>query len=123
MRTLAAAAAILGLLTLVTVDASAAQTFYKLTGAEIRAKLSGMEITDGTHWADIYAANGTLISFSMSRRTIGIWRIQGDELCVERGPEDSGCREVWIAGKNVELRRVGSQLPLEGVLQRPTQRR
>ena len=37
---------------------------------------------------------------------------------------ESGCRvEVWVAGKNVELRRAGSQLPLEGVLQRPTQRR
>ena len=104
-------------------EAIAAEKFQKLNGAQIRARLSGMEITDGTHWADVYAADGRVMTYSMGRKTAGTWRVQDNELCVDRGAEDKGCREVWVAGKNVELRRAGSQVPLEGVLQRPAQRR
>jgi hypothetical protein len=80
-------------------------------------------MTDEVHWGDIYAANGTLTTYSMGRKTVGEWRVQGNELCLDRGPDDSGCYQVWMAGKNVELRRAGSQLPLEGVLERLRERR
>src|SRR5712671_633321 len=33
--------------------ADAAEKFQKLSGAQIRARLAGMEITDETHWADV----------------------------------------------------------------------
>lgn len=104
------------------VAAEAAQKFQRLTGPQIRTRFSGMEMTDEVHWGDVYAANGTLTTYSMGRKTVGKWRVQGSELCLDRGQDDSGCYEVWMAGKKVELRRAGSQLPLEGVLQRPRAR-
>jgi len=103
--------------------ADAAEKFQKLPGAQIRARLAGMEITDETHWADVFAADGTLTSYSMGRKGNGKWRVQKDELCIDRGKDDGGCYQVWLSGKNVELRREGSTLPLEGVLQKQSARR
>jgi len=103
--------------------ADAAEKFQKLSGAQIRARLAGMEITDETHWADVFAADGTLTSYSMGRKSSGKWRVQKDELCVDRGKDDGGCYQVWISGKKVELRREGSTLPFEGILQKQSARR
>jgi hypothetical protein len=82
-----------------------------------------MEITDEVHWGDVFERNGTLVSYSMSRKRVGTWKVQKDELCLERGQDDGGCYQVWLSGKKVELRREGSSLPLEGVLQKPKERR
>jgi hypothetical protein len=101
----------------------AAEKFQKLGGSQIRARLAGMEITDEAHWADVFAANGTLTSYSMGRKSTGKWHVQKDELCIDRGKEDGGCYQVWLSGKKVELRREGSGLPLEGVLQKQSVRR
>jgi hypothetical protein len=101
----------------------AAEKFQKLSGQQIRAKLAGMEITDEAHWADVFAANGTLTTYSMGRKSSGKWRVQQDELCIDRGNDDGGCYQVWVSGKKVELRREGSSLPLEGVLQKQSVRR
>src|SRR5882672_7772833 len=101
----------------------AAEKFQKLTGSQIRARLAGMEITDETHWADVFAANGTLTTYSMGRKSSGKWRVQKNELCIDRGQDDGGCYQVWLSGKKIELRREGSTLPLEGVLQRQSARR
>ena len=103
--------------------AESTERFQRLTGAQIQARLAGMEITDETHWADVFAANGTLTSYSMSRKTSGKWRVQKDELCIDRGKDEGGCYQVWLAGKKVELRREGSTLPLEGILQKQSTRR
>jgi hypothetical protein len=103
-------------------QARSAEKFQKLSGAQIQARIAGMEITDETHWADVFAANGTLTSYSMGRKSNGKWRVQKDELCIDRGSDDSGCYQVWLAGKKVELRREGSTLPREGVLQRRSAR-
>jgi hypothetical protein len=100
----------------------AEEAFHKLTGAQIRARLAGMEITDEAHWADVFAANGVLTSYSMGRKTIGKWSVQKNELCIDRGNDDGGCYQVWLAGKKIELRREGSTLPLEGLLQKQTVR-
>src|SRR4051794_37745302 len=96
----------------------AAENFQRLSGPQIRAKLAGMEITDEAHWADVFAANGTLTSYSMGRKSIGKWNVQRDELCIGRGNDEAGCYQVWLSGKKVELRREGSSLPMEGVLQK-----
>ncbi len=98
---------------------AAAENFRKLSEAQIRARVAGMEIGDGVHWRDIFERNGSLVSYSMGRKTIGKWRVKSNTLCLDRGNEDSGCYEVWLAGKRVELRREGSKLPLEGDLQKP----
>jgi hypothetical protein len=101
----------------------AAEKFQKLTGAQIQARVAGMEITDEVHWADVFERNGTLVSHSMGRKSSGKWHVQKDELCIDRGADDGACYQVWLAGKKVELRREGSTLPLEGVLQRQSARR
>jgi hypothetical protein len=100
----------------------AAETFQKLSGPQIRAKFVGMEMTDNVHWADVYGANGALKIYSMGRKKDGKWRIEKDELCVDRGPNDGGCYQVWLAGKNVEFRREGLAAILEGILQHPAPR-
>jgi hypothetical protein len=102
--------------------ASGAEHFRRVTGAQISSTFAGMEMTDGVHWADLYERSGKLSGFSMGRKTAGRWRVQKDQLCLDREKEEQGCYQVWISGKNVELRRPGSNLPQEGVLQRPVHR-
>ena len=121
-RPAAAMVAIAGVLTF-ELPVEAAEKFQKLSGPQIRAKLAGMEITDEAHWADVFAANGTLTSYSMSRKKSGKWHVQKDELCIDRGDDNGGCSQVWLSGRKVELRREGSSLPLEGVLQKQSSRR
>jgi len=103
----------------------AAEKFTKISGAQIKTRLAGMEITDEVHWADVFAANGTLTSYSMGRKKIGKWNVQKDELCIDRGADDDGaiCYQVWLSGNKIELRREGSTIPFEGVLQKQTVRR
>src|SRR5258708_1546730 len=104
------------------VNGFSAEKFQKLTGSQIRAKFIGMEMTDNVHWADVYGSNGELKIYSMGRKKDGKWRVEKDELCVDRGKDDGGCYQVWAAGKNVELRREGLPALFEGILQRPAAR-
>jgi hypothetical protein len=121
-RMTAIAITMLGAVVLASV-AEAQEKFQRLTGAQIQARFAGMEVTDEVHWGDVYETNGTLKTYSMGRKTVGKWRVQKNELCLDRGKEEQGCYEVWISEKKVELRRPGSDLSLEGVLQRPADRR
>src|SRR5437016_5165831 len=99
----------------------AQEKFQRLNGQQIRVKFVGMELTDESHWGDVFERDGTLRLYSMGHKSVGKWRIQKDQLCLERGSEPGGgCYEVWIAGKKVELRNQFP--PLEGVLQKPTDR-
>jgi hypothetical protein len=100
----------------------AAEKFQKLSGPQIRAKFTGMEMTDSVHFADLFAAGGTLKIFSMGKKKEGTWRVERDELCVDRGKDDGGCYQVWMSGKNVEFRREGLGATLEGTLQHPVPR-
>ena len=120
------AAAVIGLLAAVAfgVRAQAEQKFQKLTGAQIQAKFPGMEVTDEAHWGEVFERNGTLTITSMGHKSIGKWRVQKDQLCLETGKEPGGgCYEVWLSGRNVELRNQTSSTPLEAVLQKPPQGR
>ena len=116
------AAAMVGLLGAVAFGscAEAEQKFRKLTGAQIQAKLAGMELTDEAHWGEVLERNGTLTITSMGHKSIGKWRVQKDQLCLETGKEPgAGCYEVWLSGRNVELRNQTSSTPLEAELQKP----
>jgi len=62
-------------LLVLSLGADAAEKFQKLGGSQIRARLTGMEITDEVHWADVFAANGTLTSYSMGRKKSGKWYV------------------------------------------------
>ena len=101
----------------------AAEKFQKLSGTQIQARLAGMEVSDDVHWRDRYERNGGLTSQSMGRKRTGKWWVEKNELCIDLEKDRGGCYEVWLAGKKVELRREGSNLPLEGVLQKPSVRR
>jgi hypothetical protein len=104
--------------------AAAEQKFQKLTGAQIQAKFPGMELTDEAHWGEVFERNGTLTITSMGHKSTGKWRIQKDQLCLETGNEPGGgCYEVWLSGRNMELRNQTSSVPLEVVLQKPNQGR
>ena len=93
------------------------EKFQKLTGGQIRAKLAGMELTDNVHWRDSYQRNGTVMSASMGHKRTGKWQIEDDQLCIEFEKEPiPTCYDVWLSGKQVELRREGL-LPLQGILE------
>jgi hypothetical protein len=104
---------------------AAAEKFQKLTGAQIRAKVAGMEITDESHWDVVYGRNGSLTSYSMGNKSAGKWSVRNDQLCIELGKDDpgGGCYEVWLSGNKVELRQKNIEEPLEGVLQKPPSNR
>ncbi len=102
-------------------NVSAEEKLQRLTGQQIRTKFAGMELTDEAHWGEVFERNGTLTITSMGHKSVGKWRIQTDQLCLDTGKEPGGgCYEVWVSGKNVELRNQASSVPLEAVLQRRT---
>jgi hypothetical protein len=103
------------------IGAAADDQFKKLSGTEIRARFAGMEFTDQVHWGEVYESSGELKSEEMGTKRTGNWRIQKDQLCTDYGKEvGSSCYDVWMSGKNVQLRnKESSGIPLEGVLERP----
>jgi hypothetical protein len=106
-------------------DSMAAEGFQRLSGAQIRARFAGMQLTDEVHWGEVYAPNGTLTSESMGRKRVGTWRVQNNQLCTDLGKDGgSNCYEVWMSGKKVELRLPEvTDAALEGVLEKPSNRR
>jgi hypothetical protein len=102
-------------------SAAAEEKFHKLNGAQIRAKLVGMEVTDNVHWRDLYERNGSVISSSMGRKRTGRWRVEKDQLCVEFEREMPSCYEVLVSGKRAKLQREGA-FPLEVVIEPPSGR-
>jgi hypothetical protein len=94
----------------------------KLSGAQIRTKFSGMELTDEVHWRYIYDRDGRLRSYSMGTKKIGKLTIEKDELCLYLNEPDDGCYEVSLSGQRIEMKPSGVGLTLEGVLQTPADR-
>ena len=106
----------------------AADSFHKLRDAEIRARLAGMETTDGVHWAEQYMRDGAFKMFSMGKLINGKWSVRKGMLCLDDGKSDLqaplGCKEVWLSGNKIEFRVPDSGLPaFEGVLQKQQPRK
>jgi hypothetical protein len=101
--------------------AFAAEPFRHLNGREIASRFTGMELTDEVHWAYVFERGGHLKSFSMGRAGTGTWKIEKDELRLDRPPDEPRCYEVWTAGRNVQLR-YEPALPEEAILQKPQKR-
>ncbi|MGY8676469.1 hypothetical protein Q2941_01410 [Bradyrhizobium sp. UFLA05-153] len=99
------------------VGSVAAENLRKLSGAQIRAKLSDKEVTDQVHYREVYERDGTFRSYSMGSKKRGKWTIQGDDLCIDLPEPDGGCFEVAAAGKNVVLTPKGLGSPYDGTIQ------
>jgi hypothetical protein len=116
--------AIFSLVICADLSAQSTNKFRRINDAQIRAQFTGMELSDGTHWVDIFSAGGVLTSHSMSKTKAGKWSVKNNELCLDIEKEISSCFEVWLAGKNVQLRHKGSDMAyLEGMLRRPSSQR
>ena len=103
--------------------AAAEEKLQKLSAAQIRSKIVGMELTDKVHWRELYGRGGTVTSDSMGRKRTGKWKVEKDQLCIDFDKDPPAkCYEVWMSGKKVELRREGL-LPLRGVIEQPSGRK
>jgi len=100
----------------------AAESIQKLSGAQIRLKFAGMQLTDEMHWRYVYDRDGRLRSYSMGTKKVGKWAVEKDELCLYLNEPDDGCYEVSRTGERIEMKPVGLGSPLEGVLQAPADR-
>jgi hypothetical protein len=106
----------------VEVDAAAADNVQKLSGKQIRAKFSGMQLTDEVHYRDVYERDGTLRSYAMGTEKTGRWAVEKDQLCLYFKEPDDGCYDVSRAGDRIEMKPSGLGLSIEGILQIPTDR-
>ena len=104
-------------------SAATAGPFRRLLGSELAGRLAGMELTDDVHWAYGFERGGRLRAVSMGTLRTGSWRVRGDELCLDGGPDGARCFQVWAAGDAVELRRDDGSLPDAGTLRKPEVRR
>src|SRR5215203_2245805 len=115
------AAAVAGLVLASTGLTVAAEKFRHLTGAQIRDRFVGMDLSDDVHWRDSYRRDGTLLNQAMGKERSGTWRIENNQLCIDLGKDSGGCYDVWLAGSNVEFRRDGLEGSiLEGRLRKPS---
>lgn len=55
---------------------------HVLSGAELRDRLAGRTITDGTHWSYVLNTDGRVSAIDMGKNRSGVWRISAGELCI-----------------------------------------
>src|SRR5216683_1472958 len=104
------------------VSAVSAENSKKLSRSDIRARFTGMQLTDEVHYRDVYDRDGTLRSYSMGTKKVGKWAVEKDELCQYFKEPDDGCYEVSFSGNRIEMKPSGLGLTIEGILQAPTDR-
>ncbi len=76
-------------------------------------------LTDQVHWSYHFKANGVLDAIDLGETKHGIWRLSGNDLCLDfkqKRKVESDCYEVWLAGNKVRLLRDGVEI-LEGFLE------
>ena len=95
----------------------AAASLQRLSGAQIRAKFGGMQLTDEVHYRLVYERDGTLRSVAMGVKKRGKWVIDKDQLCLYLQESDDGCYDVALSGKTFTLTPAGLGSPLDGILQ------
>ena len=89
----------------------ATETFRKLSGSQIRARLAGMEVTDEVHWRDYYLRDGSFKSRSMGLTRVGKWRVEDDELCLDLEDQADSAKRL---GEACERRASQADAELEG---------
>ena len=95
----------------------AAENLRKLSGAQIRAKFVGMQLTDEVHYRFAYERDGTLRSFAMGVKKRGKRVIDKDQLCLYLEEPDDGCYDVALSGETFTLTPAGLGSPLDGVIE------
>jgi hypothetical protein len=106
--------------------AAAEEVFKKLSGAQIRAEFTGMQLTDGAHWGESYQPGGRLVTEEdRQQKSTGTWGVENDRLCTDLGKDvGRSCYEVWMSGRRVELRTPGSSdAAVTGMLEPAAKRR
>jgi hypothetical protein len=96
---------------------AAAGQLKKLSGSQIRDKMTGMQLTDEVHYRLVYDRDGTLRSYSMGVKKVGKWIIEKDQLCLYLGETDDGCYQVTVSDDRIEMTPSGLGGTLDGILQ------
>jgi hypothetical protein len=94
-----------------------AENLRKLSGAQIRTKFVGMQLTDEVHYRFVYERDGTLRSFAMGVKKRGKWVIDKDQLCLYLQEPDDGCYDVARSGETFTLTPTGLGSLLDGILE------
>src|SRR5579872_5358285 len=102
---------------LISTGAITAEKTKRLSSAQIRAKLAGMQLTDEVHYRFVYERDGTLRSYSMGVKKIGKWVVEKDELCLDLGETDNDCYQVTLSGERIEMTPTGLGGTIDGILQ------
>jgi heat shock protein HslJ len=80
-------------------DARAEDQFRMLDGKQIRARVSGQDITDGPHRSLYLRPDGMIIGSESGSSWTGSWKIRNDRLCITLPSSTSlVCNEVWMSG-------------------------
>jgi hypothetical protein len=97
----------------------AAERFKRLYAEEIRNRIVGNVVTDGSHWSDRFEPGGALDGMELGQRKPGTWRLQGSEMCVTRKARKpvEECFEIWQSSNEIEYRDNGVTLT-SGVLRK-----
>lgn len=97
----------------------AVERFKRLNAAEIRNRIVGNVVTDGSHWSDRFGPGGKLDGMELGQRKLGTWRLQGNEMCVTRKARKpvAECFEIWQSSNEIEYRGDGVTLT-SGVLRK-----
>ncbi|SPD46677.1 Protein (Secreted)corresponding to a gene involved in the response to chromate [Cupriavidus neocaledonicus] len=86
----------------------AQDVFRHLNASEVKKTIAGKVVTDGPHWADRFAPDGTVESVMQGQLQKGRWSVRGNNLCLAYpGAKAEECFEVWRYGRIIEYRRDG----------------
>lgn len=79
--------------------------FKILDGKQIKARVVGLDITDGPHWSMYVRSDGVLIGEESGSTWTGSWTIRNDRLCMTMPSSTSAdCNEVSMSGRFIRMR-------------------
>lgn len=79
--------------------------FKMLDGKQIKARIVGLDITDGPHWSIYVRPDGALIGEESGSTWTGSWTIRNDRFCMTMPSSTAAnCNEVWMSGKLIRMR-------------------
>ena len=96
----------------IAVPSIAEEKFHRMRAAEIRSTLVGKVVTDESHWADQFLADGAMGGHQLGQAQTGSWKLSKDgEICMvmkkKKKKPESNCFEIWLREDQVEYRRDG----------------